>query len=513
MAVVQGQDKSPLETKSEKIIAVVLDAGATFWRDSSGEAFVTIPNEGRIERYPVRSRDFRNLVLLLYGDAHPAATKGGGTRPGSASQHSLNDALGAFEALALRGAKREPRPRLCRGEGNEVWLDLGGPDWRLVRITPETWQLVGGADVPLLRPSGMKAMPEPVRSPCALQAFRSLLNFGSEHDFRLVVAWLVAALHPNGPYPVLAVDGEQGSAKSTFCRVLRRLVDPNRADVRAVPREERDLRVAATNGRLVALDNLSALSSEMADALCRVATGGGFGERQLGTNGGEFVVYVCNPVLLNGIPSLLTRGDLADRAIALTLPSIPDAARRTEAEIWQNFDAAAPGMLALLLDGLALALKDAPRLHLPRLPRMADFAKIACAAAPAFGWTTNDMLDALEQNRVGTVAGVIEADPVAVAVQGLAEQNGGWSGTASELLAAINRDTPQERQRERGWPKDSARLSGHLRRVAPALRRAGVEVAQTRTSTARLVSISAAGGREASSASQRHTPIQDGMTL
>ena len=113
---------------------------------------------------------------------------------------------------------------------------------------------------------------------------------------------------------------------------------------------------------------------------------------------------VCNPVLLNGIPSLLARADLADRALAITLPPIPDAARRTEVEMDAAFAAAAPGILALLLDGLVLALRDAPYLRLPRLPRMADFAKLACAAAPAFGWTAADMLAALEENRTNAVA-------------------------------------------------------------------------------------------------------------
>ncbi len=507
-AASQDDGKAPRDAKRERIIEAVLDAGVTFWRDQRGDAFATVPHEGRIERYPVRSRAFRNLVLLLYGDAHPVIGKAGATaRPGSAPQQALGEAMLAFEALALRGEAREPRPRLCRGADGTVWLDLGGPDWRLVRITAEGWRLVDGADVPLVRPSGLLALPEPMRSPHALGTLRALLNVRADHDFRLIVAWLVAALHPEGPFPVLAVDGEQGSAKTTFCKGLRRLVDPNHADVRALPREERDLRIAAASGRVVALDNLSALLPEMADALCRVATGGGFGERMLYTNGEEHVVQVCNPVLLNGIPSLLARGDLADRALAITLPPIPDAARRTEAEVWRDFAAAAPGVLALLLDGLALALRDAPGLRLPRLPRMADFAKVACAAAPAFGWTAEDMLAALEENRAGAVAGVIEADAVAMAVQAVAEERTRWAGTASDLLAEVNLRTPVERQRERDWPKDATRLSVRLRRVAPALRRAGVEVAQDRTGACRSISIALVSGRSASPASPASRPV------
>ncbi len=235
----------------------------------------------------------------------------------------------------------------------------------------------------------------------------------------LFAAWLVGALHPAGPYAVLAVDGEQGSAKSTTCRMLRRLVDPNKADLRAPPRCEDSLVVAATSARVVALDNVSFIEADTADALCRLATGGGLSKRRLYTDGEEHLVAVARPVLLNGIPSLLARGDLADRALAVTLPPILDARRRPEAEMWADFERAAPGILALLLDALAIGLRDVPTVQLPRLPRMADFARLACAAAPAFGWEPVAMLEALEGNRADAIEAVIEADPMAVAVRGM----------------------------------------------------------------------------------------------
>ncbi len=499
------QEGEARENKRDQVIAAVLDAGVTFWRDTRGAAYATVRREGRVERHAVRSSTFKNIVRLLYGDAYPVAMKSRGaeaTRPGSVPDQALSEALGAFEAMALRGAERDARPRLCREPDGGVWLDLGRPDWSLVHVTAEGWRLVEAADVPLVRPAGLGPLPVPARSPAALADLGGLLNLrGGEDgmpgtDFLLAIAWLVAALHPEGPFPVLALDGEQGSAKTTTARMLRRLVDPNVADVRAVPREERDLLIAARNGRVVALDNLSSLDAQMADALCRVATGGGLGERALYTNGEEHVVHVQNPVLLNGIPSLLARGDLADRAIALTLPAIPDERRRPEADIWRDFERAAPGVLALLLDALSLALRDAPGLRLPRLPRMADFARVACAAAPAFGWTAEGVIGTMEENRAGAVAGVIEADAIASAVQAMAEKQQVWTGTATDLLDEINRHAPLDRQRERDWPKDATRLSGRLRRVAPALRRAGVELALPDAGgrAGRLITIQQKGG-------------------
>src|SRR5262249_30177683 len=136
-----------------------------------------------------------------------------------------------------------------------------------------------------------------------------------EGDWRLVVSWLLAALRPVGPYPVLVVYGEQGSAKSSLVRVLRALVDPNTAALRRPPREERDLVIAATNGWLIALDNLSHLPDWLSDGLCCLATGSGFATRELYTDADEAIFAARRPVVLNGIEEVATRGDLLDRAI------------------------------------------------------------------------------------------------------------------------------------------------------------------------------------------------------
>jgi hypothetical protein len=501
----------------DQCIEAVMDLEAVFWRDPRGDAFVTLPQDGRLERYAVRSRDFRNNVRLTFGDRYPVESEreGRAPRPGSIPDQALNEAIGTFEAMALRGRVRDPRPRLCRDQGF-VWLDLGADDWKVVRIDAEGWQVCGKADVPLVRPQGMMPLPEPQRIEAAagLATLATLLNLrtgvdgAASADLRLTVAWLVACLFPEGPFPVLAVDGEQGSGKTTSSKMLRRLVDPNHADARAAPREERDLMISASNGRVVALDNLSGLSASMADAICRLASGGGFGERMLYSNTEEHTVYLQNPVLLNGIPSLLARGDLADRAIAITLPPIPDDRRKPEAEVWRDFEAARPGLLAMLLDGLVCAMARLPGLHIERLPRMADFARLAVAMAPAFGWSEADMLGALEENRSAAVAGVVESDGIAVAVQAITEEKGRWLCTASELLGAINDRTPLDRQRQRDWPKDATRLSQKLRRVSPALRRVGIDVILPASGgrSGRLITLEKSRLPEATELSQDRAP-------
>ena len=383
-----------------------------------------------------------------------------------------------MEALAQDGLCHEAAVRVVAYQG-DIGIDLGDDTWNALHITPEGWAVAPHADVPLIRPAGFRALPCPVRDPDALNKLRRLINLpNAEHDasFMLVVAWLVAALYPSGPYCVLAVDGEQGSGKSSACRMLRRLIDPNAADLRATPRSEDDLLIAALNELIAAFDNLSYLTRDMADALCRLATGAGLGKRKLYTDVDEILVCVCRPVLLNGIPSLLARGDLADRSIAVTLPQIADEHRRHEAAIRADFDAAARASSRCC--------------WMPWRSQCA--ACLTCSFRICRAWPTSLGSPAplrphsagpkprcsprSYQNREAAVAMIIEADGVAQAVHSLVTEQGEWSGTASALLELVKQRVPPDVLRERGWPKDGARLSARLKRVAPALRRAGLQV-------------------------------------
>jgi ABC-type protease/lipase transport system fused ATPase/permease subunit len=142
--------------------------------------------------------------------------------------------------------------------GEQVYLDLADEHWRAVEIGPDGWQVIGSPPVLFRRPAGMLPlpMPEPGGS---IEALNSLLNLPGRNDFVLIVAWLLAALRSGGPYPLLAISGEQGSAKTVLSKLLKALVDPSAAPVRALSREQRELMIAANNGFLLAFDNLFGL--------------------------------------------------------------------------------------------------------------------------------------------------------------------------------------------------------------------------------------------------------------
>ncbi|MBP2227191.1 hypothetical protein J2847_000458 [Azospirillum agricola] len=447
------------------------------WRDADHTAHATVGVDGHLESFAVRSTAYRRHLLKIYGARYQQVIAEGDTRitiPGSPSSQALADAMNSIDAIACNGPEKVPAVRVGEHEGRVV-IDLGTADWSAVVIGPDGWEVVAHPPVPFIRPAGLRPLPVPVKGG-RIADLRPFLNIGSDEDFRLAVAWIVACLKPNGPFPVMVVNGEQGAAKSTFCRVLRRLIDPNAADLRSPPKDERDALLAARNGWVLGYDNLSFIDGDQSDWFCRIATGGGFATRALYTNNEEVLIDVCRPVLLNGIPALASRPDLADRAVALTLPAMTAEARQPEGAFWTAFDAAAPRILGALFDGVSMALRNRATVTLARLPRMADFALWAAAAFPAFGWKPDQFVDAYETNRAQGVAEAVEADPVASAVLEIMADRDAWIGTATALLSDINLKVTPEVSRDKTWPKDGIRLSNRLRRVAPALRALGIEV-------------------------------------
>jgi hypothetical protein len=354
-----------------------------------------------------------------------------GVSPGSA----FKDAVETLEALAFEGPDLPVSVRLAEHEG-AIYLDLANEEWQVVAITPEGWRIVQDPPVRFCRTKGMNPLPCPVRGG-SIEELRPFVNVGSEEDWRLLVAWPLAALRARGPYPPLILKGGQDSAKSTTSRVLRALIDPNMTDLRSLPKDPRDLMIGAQNNAVLAFDNLSPLPNWISDALCRLATGAAHATRALYTDDEEALFVACRPVILNGIGDVVTRPDLLDRAVMLNLPALDDARRRPEAEFWAEFEQARPRILGALLDAVVVGLRNLPATRLALLPRMGDFAQWVTAAEPGLGWPPGAFMEAYRGNRAEAHHQALEASPVGELVVRFVEEQGRWEGTTRDLLRLL----------------------------------------------------------------------------
>jgi hypothetical protein len=215
--------------------------------------------------------------------------------------------------------------------------------------------------------------------------------------------------------------------------------------------------------------------------------------RGLYTDQDEVLFAAARPVILNGIEDVITRPDLADRAILLTLNPIIETQRRAEKTLWREFELARPRILGALLDAAAQGLQSLPRARLQRLPRMADFALWAAACESA-AWAVGTFEAAYWLNRRAAIEDVIDADPVAACVRHLMSQTTQWTGSASELLhTGFENEKSDSYPGRTNWPRNPRALAGRLRRAQTFLRALGIEIAFAREGRAgtRIITIHA----------------------
>jgi hypothetical protein len=458
-------------------ILIELAQSVELFHAPDGTGFADLEINGHRETWPIRAKGFRRWLARRFFEV---------TR-GAPSSEALQSALNVIEAKAHFDAPERAIHIRIGGLDGRLYLDLGDATWRAVEIDTTGWRVIETPPVRFRRAAGVQSLPTPERGG-SVEMLRPFLNVQTDTDFVLVVAWALAVLRNRGPYPVIVLSGEQGSAKSTFSAILRALLDPNTAPLRALPREDRDLFIAANNGHVLAFDNVSGLPAWISDTLCRLATGGGFAVRQLYTDQDEVLFDASRPVILNGIEDIVTRPDLADRAVFLTLYPIPEDRRRPEAELWATFEVQRARILGVLLDAVAHGLERLPETRLEKLPRMADFALWVTACETAL-WPAGTFWSAYCGNRDDVVEDVIDADPIAAAVRAVMATRTEWTGTASDLLGALAEAAGERAAKSKTWPDSPRTLSGRLRRAATFLRKIGIEISFGREGRARTRAI------------------------
>jgi hypothetical protein len=457
---------------SQLLLRMVKDAGDEFFHTPAGVAYARIQRDGHIEVLPIRRRGgYRGLLIRRYH----------AKRRRVPSAQALDDVLTLLSARALYdGPEVEVYVRVAPHPTEDgIVLDLGDDAWRQVVVTRDGWGITTEPLVPFRRPATLRPLPAP-QTGGSINLLRPLVNV-TDDAWPLIVAFMLGMLHPTGPYPLLLLIAQHGAGKSLLASIVKALVDPASAPLRAAPRDEGDLLIAAQNAWALAFDNLSTLPASLSDSLARLATGGGLSKRQLYTDEDEVVLEAKRPMIITGIEDIATRGDLLDRALLVELAPIEPRDRRPERELLNEYERVRPLVLGALLDAAVIGLQRRPTLEPVELPRLADFGLWALACEPATGLPAGSIASALAEVARRGAHTALEADILAGAVQKFMESRDRFDGRATELLAELEAVTPEAVRRSKAWPKAATALAGRLRHLVPSLRAAGIAVTSSRS--------------------------------
>jgi hypothetical protein len=471
--LIKGSAEDYEETTAHQLVSLIKRRCELFHSpERRGYASIKIADEHgeHQEHWPIDSPGFQEwLCHEYYKETKATSSSGIGVVP---SEANIKQALLTANGIAKHEGAEETVWLRCAPYQNGYIIDLCDECWRVVEVLPTGWRVLTDSPVKFWRSTNMRPLPLP-GSTGNLEALWRFCNI-PESGRVLVLAWVLESWRPDTPCPGLELVGTQGTAKSSTQERLRQIIDPNKVNLRSAPKSVEDIFVAAACNWLTSFNNLSHLTAQQQDALCTLATGGGYATRTFYTNTEETVIEAKRPWVINGIVPLVTAQDLNDRVIHIELMPVEYI---EEAEIAERWEADLPSILSGLFDLFSETLKVLPDVKLDRLPRMADFARLGTAMMQALG-EQGEFMALYESNRKDSISRGLEASPVACAVSELAnadtlETPVVFEGTLKQLLEVLSRS---HRQSGEHWPKSPRGLGDILRRQAPALKTMGVTV-------------------------------------
>ena len=462
---------------ADQITDVVTSKTVESWNDGSA-GYVTVTREGHHEHYRCESASFRNYAAYVW---YKQSTKG-------AKAESLKEVALNMNARAIFSEVTHTPARRIGFIDDAVYLDPMWDDWRVLKIASEGWKIIPSSECPVkfIRGKESLPLPEPTHGG-SLDSLFDLFPMG-ETERMFVEAFLLSHFQEGGTKPILGLTGSEGTHKTTLAGALMAIVDPTTAAIKSLPKSEERWALAGAKRLSFTIDNLTHITTEVANTLARMMTGFDESKRENYTDDEESSISAHASVILTSItPIVSMRPDVADRALPVTLPKVHRNIKMKE--IQRRIEEGRPSWLGAILDAVScwLGCRDGIEDQLDSLPRLADLAVIVESASESLGFRQGAFIAAVKDRRADAYLDALENYPIfAVMTKLLTSENDyQWEGTATSLLHDLNYHAPDSVKRSKRWPTASNALSGQLNDIATAARIAGYTIEWTRTNRRR----------------------------
>jgi hypothetical protein len=429
--------------------------------------------------YQLNSNHFKSWLALLMWK-HEQKTPGG---------DAISSALNVLRGKAVLEGKQHELYNRIAPASDGFYIDMADGRGRAIKVTAEGWSIAENPPILFKRYSHQKPLVTPLPM-SETEAAKTALKFleyvnVNKNDKDTQLALLITVISyfiPLIAHPAIVVNGSQGTAKSYLFKLIRRIVDPSSLELLTLNRDQKELTQSLDHNWCCFFDNVSYLSGESSDTLCRAITGGGNSKRELWTNDDDVIYSFKRCIGVNGINIAAQRGDLLDRSLLVGLVRI--TSRKTEEDLDKDFAKDLPAILGAFLTILSKALKNYPTIQPKQYFRLADWTRYACAIAEALGKTQKDFMDAYSGKVQLQNEEAINASPLATVLLDYCKKElkkpqlltSTWEGTATTLLNELTIHAEQmginTRDKEK-WPSAANALSRALNRVSDALQTVG----------------------------------------
>lgn len=459
-----GKTSNQKETQSETLIRLVEENGAIVFHDTSKNCYVSLAIDGHRELLEINSNNFQLWANGLYFKQTGVPIK----------TVNLTSVIEILSSKALFDNKEDFSlyERVAKNE-DAFWYDLTNNDWQAVTITTDGWKINDNPPILFRRYRHQNPQSNP-RTNGNISKLLKYINIKQRKT--LFLCWVVSCFIPGIPHAMPVFYGEKGAAKTTACELLKKLIDPSALDTLSLPNSSRDLTIMLKQHWFLPFDNVSHISEEKSDILCRAITGGGIQERRLYTNSEDYIYTFQKCIAINGINNIVERADLLDRAILIELSRIKEEERQELSKVLSNFEEDLPEILGGVFDVLSKAMAIYPTVKLDKLPRMADFARWCYAIAEAMGENGQVFIDEYTLNQEYQNTELLNSNMVAILILKFMENTPEWSGKVSDLynILASSAENMGINRKSKDFPSQPNGLSRCLNNLKSNLEWTGI---------------------------------------
>lgn len=392
--------------------------------------------KGKKVEMPIDSKKFQSVIASYYFSlCNKVAAIG-----------MIKNCIMSFQGTKLMELEMiEQKTRILRNKTeNALYLDKADDDYRYFKITTNGWTIEENGEKYFWRNPFQGEIPIPDKKNANVEKIFEYCRIPVGLR-RIFIAYVTSCFISTIEHPCLVLEGEKGAGKTTVSRFLKALIDPKKSDkpnANALPKDIQEIVYAYKHNYLLAFDNLESLKRNQSDFLCSVITGMDYTKRALYTNGDIYSIDLCQPVILNGISNVVTRDDLINRSIIITLekPSNDIEENDNDEEFIDAFMRDRSIILGGIFNILSDALKNYKPNSVPNRPRMSAFYEWGYYICEAWKKGYGNKFCDEYWNLINKQADEGDWDsPLPHALLYLIEsqRNKEWDGTISELLEEL----------------------------------------------------------------------------
>lgn len=474
-------------TTDDMILKIAQENVEKFFVNQFREPYATVKVNEHHEHMKVNSKNFEKFLRREYFKKTHKTPK------------NISDSIKLLDAIASAEEKIKINNRVAIGEDGCIYYDLINEKWECIKIMPNKWEIINIKDAPVLfdRYSHQKEqiIPEKYNSKDAKLLLDYVNLEPDSEEALLLLVYIASCFIADIPHPVLFLIGERGSAKSSLSRIIHRIVDPTVTELVDLSNNKKELIQKISHDWLTIFDNVSKIGKETSNILCKTATGGTSSNRSLFTNDDDYLreFHSCVAINSTGLANKLA-DDLLDRSIIIEMERIKSHNRKTEEEMFNNFEEDFNKIFAGFIEAISVAIRIIDDLKFDGLPRMADFYKWGSAIAFGLGYEMDKFHKAYYNNTLKAQNANYIDNILFQVIQKFIEKEESWEGTATELLEEINyfRDNDEKilRQYENNiddWPSSQNSISRRLNQMESALDNYGISLSRERTENKRKI--------------------------